>query len=254
MRKGQENLLIRAKKSLFTEKQIAFLMDDTYTIQQLTIAFYYFQGQNKCNKLSDEDMLKEISRVFSMEHNKISNQDFWRRVEYYLLPWGEDKLYGMSEKNDIANYFCSDISKVHFYCRLLYYISDQKIREYLLEKQTQYVEDDGEFKYMSLKYIFTDCCSYKEIIEDINQNKWDAAFVQILKNDLKIDRGIAEKINKLAKYCIDNSIVINLEDMEPVIEGGTLVDFNLDFILYGKKACLIRSDIWNFDIIFDDDL
>ncbi len=254
MRKGQKNLIIRAKKSLFTEKQIDFLMNETYTIHQLTIAFYYFQGQNKRNKLSDEEMIKEICRVFSMEHNKISNQDFWRRVEYYLLPWGEDKLYGMSEKNEIANYHCSDISKVHFYCRLLYHISEQKIRECLMEKQTQYAKDDEKIKYMSPEYIFTYCCSYKETIEDINQNGWNAVFVQIMKNDLRIDRSIGGKINKLAKYCIDNSIVINLEDMEPVIEQRLLVDFNLDFILYGKKACLIRSDIWNFNIIFDDDM
>ena len=256
MRKGQENLLTRAKKLLFTEKQIAFLADETYTVRQLNIAFHYFQGQNKHNKLSDEDMIKEIYRVFFMEHNKISNQDFWIRVECYLLPWNEDKLYGMSEKNEIANYHCSDFSMVHFYCRLLYHISDQKIREYLLEKQIQYedIDDEEKFKYMSPEYIFICCYSYKEIIEDINQNKWNAVFIQIMKNDLRIKRSIAGKINKLAKYCIDNSVVINLEDMEPVIEERLLIDFNLDFILYGKRTCLIRSDIWNFDIIFDDDV
>ena len=258
MRKGQENLLTRAKKELFTEKQIAFLMDETYTIQQLNVIFHYFQGQNKQNKLSDEDMIQEILRVFSMEHDKISNQDFWRRVECYLLPWGEDKLYGMGEKNEIANYYSSEISMVYFYCDLLYCISDQKIREYLLEKQIQYVEDDREFEYMSPKYIFMYRSSYKEIIKDINQNKQDAVFIQILRKSLKIKKGIAEKINKLAKHCLEKTIIVRLEDMEPVIKEGILVDLNIDIVICGREICLLRSllrnNIWNFDTAFDDDV
>lgn len=254
MRKGQEKLLTRAKKASFTEKQTAFLTNEAYTIKQLNIAFRYFQGQNKQNKLSDKDMIQEILRVFSMEHDKVPDQDFWRRVEYYLLPYTEDKIYGMSEKNEIANYHSSEVS-VHFYCCLLYHISDQKIRDFLLEKQIQYMDDDEKKQYLLPEDIFIYCyLPYEEIIEDINQNKQDAVYIQILRKNLRIIRNNAEKINKLARYCLDKKIVANLEYMEPVIEKGILIDFNIDIIMYGKDKCLIRNNIWNLDTAFDDDV